>query len=158
MVWKYVDKSAGPNACWPWIGARTYQDYGAFGVLKKTYRAHRLIYEIVNGTFDKSLLVCHRCDNPPCCNPAHLFLGTHADNAQDKNNKGRQSRGEKNGRAKLTARNVLFIRLRYEPRDAVFGAKPLAARFNVSDRLIQQIVANKIWKKTLAKRNSGVLL
>ncbi|NHN21083.1 HNH endonuclease, partial [Bacillus amyloliquefaciens] len=79
--WARVDQSGGIDACWPWIGATTY-GYGVFGRGGKTKRAHRHVAEMAFGDL-KGFFVCHACDDPGCCNPLHLFLGSHADNMAD---------------------------------------------------------------------------
>jgi hypothetical protein len=76
-----IDPETG---CRPWMGSRNRKGYGHVNLYM-----HRLAWELVNGPVPSSLLVLHRCDNPPCCNPDHLFLGTHADNAADRTRKGR---------------------------------------------------------------------
>src|SRR6185437_1359919 len=91
---KFHAKVGPPNAsgCREWIGARNpYRGgYGIFWVSKgATVLAHRMAWELAYGPIPDGLLVCHRCDNPPCCEPSHFFLGTDADNARDKVSKGR---------------------------------------------------------------------
>ena len=96
--WEKVDQSGGLFACWPWTANRNSRGYGdRFRVGDKQYRAHRFAYELTHGPIPDGLLVCHSCDNPPCCNPAHLWLGTAADNHADRNRKGRQASGLRNG-------------------------------------------------------------
>jgi hypothetical protein len=91
--WRYVKRN-GPLECWPWIGpiAKYRRGYGQFkrdGRRGKSENAHRLAWEFTHGVPPDHLFVCHRCDNPPCCNPAHLFLGTPKENHDDMVSKGR---------------------------------------------------------------------
>jgi len=90
--WAKVDKSAGEDACWLWTARTSDGGYGRFNAIStQGIQAHRYAWEQVNGPIPKGLLVCHTCDNPPCCNPAHLFLGTNTDNARDRDRKGRSA-------------------------------------------------------------------
>lgn len=82
-----------PSGCLEWQGSRLKQGYGSFGRKGKRGGVHRLAYEIVFGAFPSELQVCHKCDNPPCLNPDHLFLGTNEDNQNDKIAKGRHAKG-----------------------------------------------------------------
>ncbi len=102
--WSKVDKSAGPDGCWLWTGTRAYHGaYGQFQFHSKaagSARAHRLSWELTYGeVLDDKVFVCHRCDVPLCVNPAHLFIGTPADNMHDCIAKGRNSRGPKHSEA-----------------------------------------------------------
>ncbi len=97
--WAKVDRS-GPG-CWPWMGAHNPRGYGNFAIGDMTVRASRMAWELSFGPIPDGLWVLHTCDNPPCCNPAHLFLGTHAANMADMKAKGRapggNAVGERNG-------------------------------------------------------------
>ncbi len=101
-----VDRSGGPDACWPWTGPRDHKGYGRVG---RSHKAHRLAWESVNGPIPQmpghhGACVLHRCDEPPCCNPAHLFLGTNRDNVADMKRKGRMvSRDALRGKEELAA-------------------------------------------------------
>lgn len=87
--WAKVDV-AGPDDCWNWTAAVSTDGYGRLGVGgHATIRAHRLAAQLRFGMLHRHQIVCHACDNPRCCNPAHLFVGTHLTNARDRDTKGR---------------------------------------------------------------------
>lgn len=138
------------NGCLEWRGAKDKDGYGVVGYIapggrKTTMRAHRFAYLLAHGSIPEGKRICHRCDNPPCCDVEHLFPGTHAENMQDMTAKGRRvgkNAGEKHGRAKLTEAQVSEIK-KLERR----GVKQvdLAKEFGVSTTAIGCIVSGKTW-------------
>jgi hypothetical protein len=84
--------------CWLWSRTTVKGGYGRVRYGKKSVVAHRVAWELTNGPVPDGMLVCHACDNPACINPAHLFLGTHKTNAEDRDRKGRQARGLQHSR------------------------------------------------------------
>lgn len=168
--WSKVDQSGGPDACWLWTGAKRDFGYGRVKINRRFRRAHRVAWLASFGAIPAGLCVCHACDNPPCCNPAHLFLGTQAENLADMVAKGRHNpstgdrhgsparpgcrmRGEANGRAKLTDAKVACIRARY----AAGGVSQcsLAREYGVSHPAINNIVQRKSWVHISAPTPNG---
>ena len=149
--WAKVDKR-GPDDCWEWEGCRIN---GGYGMIRRDSDpkgprvvAHRLAWELTNGPIPKALLVCHRCDNRPCVNPSHLFLGTQADNIQDSIAKGRFN-GHLHGRRKLSEGEVFEIRRRYT---GSFGEQAkLATEYRVGRSAICSILSGKSWAYLLGK-------
>lgn len=139
--------SVDPSGCWLWT-ASTVNGYGVLRWRGKMAKAHRVVYELAHGpipghTSYHGMCVCHTCDTPDCVNPAHLFLGTNADNAADRDAKGRRRapRGELHVSAKLTDDQVREIRaLRGRASQRV-----IADRFGVSDVLVSKIQLRKVW-------------
>lgn len=108
--WLKVDKTAGPDGCWPWLGS-VRKGYGAFSVRGRCLTASRVAWALEAGTDPTERFVCHRCDNPLCCNPAHLFLGTASDNQIDMLRKGRASRRGRKKEMRDAQRRVQVYRL-----------------------------------------------
>jgi hypothetical protein len=139
--WAKVRKGE-PDECWEWTKNRGVYGYGQLRFGGADRRAHRVAYQLHYGVDPGTLFVCHRCDNPSCCNPAHLFLGTARENMADKVRKGRQARGERQGLSKLTADQVVEIRrLRMER----WSITRLAKKFSVDPSLVARIVTGQIW-------------
>lgn len=145
-----VDR-AGPSECWLWRGARASGGYGYFhipGTVGETALAHRVAFLLSGGGEPEA--VCHHCDSPPCCNPAHLFGGTRADNNLDMVRKGRSRlgtnlrRGSAHHQAKLNEAAVREIRTRYAK--GVTSQRGLAAEHGVSQRTIVKIVNGIGWR------------
>ena len=174
--WKKVDRSGGKDACWLWLAGfrKKGQKYGAFYIRerKNNVPAHNIAFLLMNGYLSKGKIIMHSCDNPPCCNPAHLFEGTPKDNSDDKVKKGRQSkgllhslalmknrpsgnshysrinpeklaRGETHGLAKLTPEIVMAIRKEYVPRK--ISSIFLAQKYNIDPSNVMCIVHRKTW-------------
>ncbi len=94
--WKHVDRR-GPDECWPWTGTVSHNGYGRFWLNGRNTPARRFAWECANGPMPPGMLGLHTCDNPPCCNPKHIFPGTQLDNIRDRDAKGRQASGDRNG-------------------------------------------------------------
>lgn len=133
------------DACWVWVGLRDKDGYGRVKPNETgTTRAHRIAFVVTNGSIPSGLHVCHRCDNPPCVNPAHLFLGTPADNTHDAVHKGRMAHGERHHLSKLTVSQVRQIRESRAARHT--PVRELARVFGVSKSNIEFIVNGSTWK------------
>lgn len=152
LFWRKVKRSDG---CWEWIGGFTPDGYGKFSLTlprpigltskdktpQRVYRAPRYSWEIANGPIPDGLFVCHKCDNPKCVRPNHLFLGSQKENRVDAANKKRTAWGERSPRAKLTESQVHDIRA---SKDAKL--KDLARRHGVSQCTISAILTGKNWR------------
>jgi len=169
IFWGFVSKNDG---CWEWQGNKSPKGYGIISYKGKSWRAHRLAYMFTFGEFPKNLCVLHRCDNPSCVRPDHLWLGTLGENNSDRASKGRtatgnqhgshtkpdkRATGDKHGSRKhpeswrrgethhnttLVEDDIRTIRKLYEPK---INTRSLAARFNVSVDTIRRIATFKTW-------------
>lgn len=146
--WQKVDKN-GPimpgmeTACWIWTAGKSSDGYGRLynpGRRSHPLYASRVSWEIHRGPIPAKLRVCHDCDNPPCVNPDHLWVGTHQDNMRDRDAKGRgyDRRGERNGRAKISDDAVDAIKAAWEQRDA--SQTELARAHGISQAQVSRIV------------------
>lgn len=149
--WGRVDAST-VDVCWEWLGPVSHK--GGYAMTRhdgKNIGAHRLSWILTRGPIPSGLVVRHVCDNPRCCNPCHLDIGTHYDNVQDMINRGRRvasaARGVRNCKAKLTDNEVRRIRAEYAEGNT--STIKLAKRYGVSQGLISQIVLKRIWKHVL---------
>jgi len=174
--WSKVDCSGGSDSCWNWKHSTFRGGYGQFKVQERNLRANRVAWEMTHGEIPDGLSVLHRCDNRRCCNPDHLWLGTHRENMADMQRKGRAaagdqngsrlypdrlirgdahparriagwSQGERNGEARLTESQVREIRARY----AMGGVtlQEIGSAVGVSKNTIHRIVHRKNWKHVL---------
>lgn len=140
--WTSVTKT---NNCWVWKRAkRGSNNYGSFSIGYKTYFAHRISWLLHYGDIPKDKYVLHKCDNPLCVRPDHLFLGTNQDNADDMVNKKRQCFGEKQSNHKLTEEQVLEIRSLYKT--TKYTMYTLADMFGVTRPQIGHIIHRVHWK------------
>ena len=146
---RFWDKVEKTKKCWLWIGAKRKDGYGVICLDKKRnkYRAHRFVMEMkLKKKLLPSIKVLHKCDNPACVRPSHLFLGTQLDNLRDMFAKRRNSiyfggKGEKNPGAKLTKKEVEEIRKKYIPWK--YSQKQLALKYGVVQQTISRIINNK---------------
>ena len=136
----YTDKSGGPDACWPWMGTRDRKGYGMLKWMGKARLVPRLAWMEAHGPIPEGIQVCHKCDNPPCRNEMHLWLGGNDANAADMAAKGRSSWGAANRGAKVTKEQVLAIR-------AAPGRQvDIGKQFGLSRGAVSNIVLRKSWK------------
>lgn len=150
-------RKGSPEECWVWTGTKSGIGYGRFGFKKQAFAAHRLAFFLEYGIDPGDLLVCHKCDNPPCCNPNHLFLGTHLDNVRDCISKKRHCFGERKSKAMkarefsgphnpncvLSEQEVHMIREHFNNGMTQTALAPI---FGVSQAHISKIVRRVWWK------------
>lgn len=147
--WAKVLKTSG---CWQWLGRPTKAGYGQLEIRRPdgsrgVLLAHRLSWEMHFGTVPDGMCICHHCDNPPCTNPDHLFLGTHADNMEDMRAKGRNfiPAGELGPAARLTASDIQEMRQRFRI-GAGRGAAAAAETYGISQSHAHRILSGEKWR------------
>lgn len=127
-----------PNGCWLWTGYKMHKGYGQTSFQHEGWRTHRLSYFLHYGDFDRSLLVCHKCDVPACVNPEHLFLGTSSDNRRDMVKKGRS----RSRSTKLTEEIVRLIR----EMGQFESHRQVAKQLGLSPSTVFSVIKGKIWQ------------
>lgn len=138
--WSRVNKTDG---CWLWTGSKNSSGYGDLNFMQQHVLAHRLAWTLENGEIPKGLLVLHRCDTPLCVRPAHLFVGTDADNVADAVCKGRVHM--RITRAKLNEDQVREIRAAYWFKNCRSNSHELAAKYNVGIGAITGVTSGRTW-------------
>lgn len=151
-----VSTTPTENGCLEWLAGKFKDGYGIFHIGAKTFISHRIAYFLYTGNDPTGLQACHRCDNPSCCNPVHLFLGSHKENMQDKTKKGRgnpptgdrngsrtkpesRPKGGNHGLAKLTVDQIILIRADKR------SLRAIAREYGVDNSLISRIKRHIIW-------------
>lgn len=154
--WSKVNKN-GPliidTPCWEWTASCDHSGYGQLTVKCRCKKSHRVAYEALIGPIPTGVLACHKCDNPKCCNPAHIFLGTDMDNKLDSMKKGRHYKvggippiffGEKHPNHKLTEQAVIEIKKVYTGK---YGEQTaLGRKYGVDRSTIALVVKGRNWK------------
>ena len=131
-----------PDRCWEWMASKNGKGYGQISVGNRTETASRVAYRIYVGEIPSGVCVLHRCDNPICVNPNHLFLGSQKDNIRDCSNKGRLfiTSGERNAHSKLTKMDVIEIRLSSMPSSVIKD------EYGVTKDTINKVRRRATWK------------
>lgn len=143
--WFYVD-TGNENECWEWERSKDGGGYGVFTTHKYgREKSHRISYLECVGEIPEGLMVLHTCDNPSCCNPKHLFLGTNQENMDDKVKKNRQSRlfGGDNGRCQMSEKNIMSMRKDY--RSGNFSYSDLVYKYKISQTQVARIIKRESW-------------
>lgn len=139
--WAKVEKGAD-DECWLWAAFKERDGYGFLQLGRRALRANRVSWMIHFGAIPEGQVVCHRCGNPSCVNPAHLFLGTNAENTADSTAKGRRAKGERQGSAKLCTSAIVAIRHLYQR--GVLQVD-IAREFGIHQTAVSGIVRRKAW-------------
>lgn len=144
----FLDRIDKSGSCWMWTGYRDKNGYGHLTVDNINRTAHRYSWELVNGSIPDGLFVCHKCDNPSCVNPDHLFLGTQADNVKDCHDKGRSSGGsmpgETNPSSKITEDQAKSIFVERNRNRKSLGS--IARQYGITEQMVWLIAKGKKWE------------
>lgn len=157
-VWSKIDQSGGPDACWPWVKSCDRDGYGVTKIEGRQWRVCRwVLTQKMGRALDPSELSRHTCDNPVCCNPAHIIVGTASENSEDMKRRGRQVRGhrhwaaknpaavrgERNPSARLTEAAVRAIRAKYADGERQVA---LADEYGITQGMVSSIIRRASWK------------
>lgn len=145
-------KQGGPDECWPWTATVNNKGYGQFGLRYRLHGPHRISWMLEKGKDPGRLFVCHKCDNPPCCNPRHLFLGTQFDNMKDMIAKGRADHSKNVAGSRVCTAKLDEDRVREIWRLHLhegLGERKLGAQFGVTPPNIHAILSGKTWKSCI---------
>ena len=134
-----VSAACNEGGCLEWMGCRDKNGYGQFKVRGRQFKAHRVAFLLGCGTDPCGFFVCHKCDNPACVNPEHLFLGTPLDNMLDKKAKGRATSGDAHSKAKLRSGDIAMIR------SDTRAQKLIAFDYGVGRALISKVKLGRVW-------------
>jgi hypothetical protein len=142
---RLVQNSQIENPCWIWLKRKDDDGYGRITFRRTTISVHRLAYAVFKGDFDDVWHVCHTCDNPPCINPKHLWLGTNNDNMKDRDKKGRHCplQGEKHGRHKLIEEEVRQV---FYLQKEGYSERKIGKIIGVSGVQVHRILSGQAWK------------
>lgn len=140
--WDSVN-TGSPDECWEWKLALDSDGYGAITVDDKAMKAHRIALSLSGVSVDGKV-ACHKCDNRACCNPAHLYAGTHDDNMRDRSERGRVPKGRDCWAARLNEDIVWFARVFHGA--GVYSTAELARRFGVSHPAMRKVIERRSWK------------
>lgn len=142
--WRGVDKR-GQDECWEWQKCRTKGGYGVMNVRRKILHCNRIGWTIENGRIPDGMIICHKCDNPSCCNPNHLFVGTDLDNCRDREMKGRghDRTGGNHGRATTNEHAVILMRQIYS--SGKYTHKKIAEMFKIKHSAVSDIMLRRCW-------------
>lgn len=149
---KAVESPLG-TPCWEWQGTRSKHGYGSLFSANKRWLAHRASYYAFVEPITEKDLILHKCDNPPCVNPEHLYIGTQAENVRDCIARRRHNYGSRNGQAKLSDEQVLQIRAMLETRK--MRHKDIAEKFGVSIWTTILIKQGRRWKHLIGADSNG---